>query len=209
MAVPRLNRTPWPRTRLQLRSIISSTMVIGWIWVAASALIPYFLVSRGQGAGAIEVLGLTRSTWMSMHVWSSITVGLLTIGHALLNRRGLYRSVRILSGKPAAAGGQVPGPGRPKRGFAWVVGLAAVIMVTAGSMGFAVADDHGSGSAGITQNGGGGRGGANAARVIEEADDPSVWDPGAGTIDHEQGSSSGLDGVLDSADRQRRQRGGA
>ena len=197
MAVTRVHKTRWPRTRLQLRSIISSTMVIGWIWVAASALIPYFLVSRGQGAGAIEVLGLTRSTWMSMHVWSSITVGLITIGHALLNRRGLYRSVRILSGKPAAAGLQVPGPGRPKRGFAWVVALAAVIMVTAGSIGFASADDHGSGSAGITQNGGGGRGGANAARVVEDSDDPSVWDSGAGTIEHEPGSSSGLDGVSD------------
>ena len=127
MAVPRIHKARWPRTRLQLRSIISSTMVIGWIWVAASALIPYFLVSRGQGAGVIDVLGLTRSTWMSMHVWSSITVGLITVGHALLNRRGLYRSVRILSGKPAAAGGQVRGPGRPKRGFAWVVALVAAI----------------------------------------------------------------------------------
>jgi hypothetical protein len=209
MAVTRIHKTPWPRTRLQLRSIISSTIVIGWIWVAASALIPYLLVSRGQGAGAIEVLGLTRSTWMSMHVWSSITVGLLTIGHALLNRRGLYRSVRILSGKPATAGGQVPGPGRPKRGFAWVVALAAVIMVTAGSIGFAAADDHGSGSAGITQNGGGGRGGANAARFIEDSDDPSVWASGASASEHEQGSSSDLDEASDSADRQRRQRGGA
>ncbi|MCJ7780863.1 MAG: hypothetical protein MUQ27_08545, partial [Acidimicrobiia bacterium] len=55
---------------------------------------------------------------------------------------------------------QAPGPGRPKRGFARVVALAAVIMVTAGSIWFASADDHGSGSAGIIQNGGGGRGGA-------------------------------------------------
>lgn len=50
MAVPRIHRTPWPRTRLQLRSIISSTMVIGWIWVAASALIPtsWFREVKGQ-----------------------------------------------------------------------------------------------------------------------------------------------------------------
>ncbi|MCJ7780642.1 MAG: hypothetical protein MUQ27_07435, partial [Acidimicrobiia bacterium] len=125
------------------------------------------------------------------------------------NRRDLYRSVRILSGKPAASGLQVPGPGRPKRGFAWVVALVAVIMVTAGSIGFASADDHGSGSAGITKNGGGGRGGASAASVIEDSDDPSVRDSGAGTVEHEQGGSSDLDGVSDSADRQRRQRGGA
>ncbi|MCJ7781446.1 MAG: hypothetical protein MUQ27_11545, partial [Acidimicrobiia bacterium] len=56
---------------------------------------------------------------------SSFPVGLITIGHALVNRRGLYRSARIPSGKPVDVGLQAPGPGRPKRGFARVVALAA------------------------------------------------------------------------------------
>lgn len=209
MPIKRIRRTPWPRTRLQLRSIISLTMVIGWIWVAASALIPYFLVARGQGAGATEVLGVARSTWMSMHVWSSITIGLFTIGHAILNRRGLYRSARILSGTPAVAGKRSPPAERPKRGFAWAAALVAVAVVTVGSVGFAAADDHGSGAAGTSPNGGVGRGGLNAVGVSEDLDDSRVWESHEATVDHEQGSGSDPDGLAYSADGQRRRRGKA
>ncbi len=209
MTVPRIQRTPWPRIRLRLRSIISSTMVIGWIWVAASALIPYFLVSRGQGAGGIEVLGLTRSTWMSMHVWSSITVGLLTIGHALLNRKGLYRSVRILSGTPAVARDRSAGAGRPKRGFAWIAALVVVVIVTAGSVAFAAVDDHGPASAESRIAGGVGRGAENTTKIVHDSDDQSVWKSVTGPADHEQIGGGGTDRSSDSSDRQRRQRGGA
>ena len=167
MTVEGVRKTTWPRTRLQLRSIISSTMVIGWTWVAASALIPYFLTTAGRWSADSEVFGVARTTWMSMHVWASITIGLLTIGHALLNRRGVYRSVRILSGAPAVTGRQWINGVRRKRGSAWVVALAAIVVVTAGSVGFAAVDSHGSMN---EASGGLGRGGRNTTAVDEGHD---------------------------------------
>ncbi len=88
----------WSRRRLQVRSVLSATMPVAWIWVAATALIPYFLIGHQRGAGSLEMFGIARSTWLGIHVWSSIAIGLATIVHVLLNRRGVARSYRILGG---------------------------------------------------------------------------------------------------------------
>jgi hypothetical protein len=145
-------------------------MSVGWVWVAATALIPYFIIGRGRGAGSIEFLGVARTTWLSFHVWSSIVIGLLTIGHVVLNRRGLTRSYRILSGTshPAASS---RGVARLRgRGLAWVGALALLVIVVGGSWAYAGADERsgGAGSAATSQmeqdhdeayaQGGGGRG---------------------------------------------------
>ncbi len=151
-------------------------MVIGWTWVAASALIPYFLTTSGRWSADSEVFGVARTTWMSMHVWASISIGLLTIGHALLNRRGVYRSIRILSGAPAVTGRQSPADGRRKRGFAWVVALAAIVVVTAGSVGFAAVDAHGSTDE-IPRRG------QSVDRVAEEHDALAELGPDTGTAE--------------------------
>jgi len=140
--------TSWPRRRLQVRSVLSATMPIGWIWVAATALIPYFLIGRGRGAGSIELLGISRTTWMSFHVWSSIVVGLLTIGHIFLNRRGLARSYRIVSGAPRRDVG-VPNKGGRFGNLTWVPAVALVVVAIGGSWAFAAVDGEptGTGSA--------------------------------------------------------------
>lgn len=131
--------TAWPRRRLQVRSVLSATMPIGWIWVVATALIPYFLIGKGRGAGSIELLGITRTTWISFHVWSSIVVGLLTIGHIVLNRRGLARSYRIVSGAPRRDVVTSKSTGR-SGDLTWVAAVALVVVAVGGSWAFAAVD---------------------------------------------------------------------
>lgn len=129
----------WPRRRLQIRSVLSATMSIGWLWVASTALIPYFLIGRGRGAGSLEMFGIARTTWLSFHVWSSIVVGLLTIGHVLLNRRGLVRSYRVTSGVALGEASSRPA-GRRRRGFTWVAAMAVLVVAVGGSWAFASVD---------------------------------------------------------------------
>ena len=135
-----VNRRSWPRQRLLIRSVLSVTLPIGWVWAAATALIPYFLIGHGSGSSAVTMLGATRATWMSLHVWSSICVGLLTMGHVLMNRRGVARSIRIASGSshPAST------VRTKKRGLAWIGAIALILTVTLGGFAFAAVDDtHG------------------------------------------------------------------
>lgn len=160
----------WPKYRLQVRSVLSATMPIGWVWVAATALIPYFLIGRGRGSGSIEMFGIARTTWLSFHVWSSIVIGLLTIGHVILNRRGLTRSYRILSGNshPAVAGNSEGKSDR--RQLAWVAAVVLVALTIGGSWAYASSDERspGPGSA-VTQLDDGSRGnpGSGDGRVGE------------------------------------------
>lgn len=133
----------WPRRRLLMRSVISSTMPIGWTWVAVTALIPYFWMESGQGTSEIVLLGATRSTWMSLHVWSSFAMAILTIAHMLMNKKGVARSYRVVSGAPNKAATSTPA----KRGFAWVGALALVAITIAGGYWFATVDGgHGTGN---------------------------------------------------------------
>jgi hypothetical protein len=132
----------WPRTRLQIRSALSASLPIGWIWVAATALVPYFLIGRGPGTGFVEVLGLSRPTWMAMHVWSSISIGMVTLGHAVLNRRGLARSYRIVGG---GRHGSRTRPGRVRR-WGWIPAMALIAVTLAGSWAFAAASGERAGA---------------------------------------------------------------
>jgi len=127
----------WSRRRLLARSIISATLPIGWTWAAVTALIPYFLIGHGSGSSSIAVLGATRSVWMSLHVWSTFAMVLLTVAHALLNRRGVARSYRIVSGAPNKASSDQPA----SRGWAWLGAAVLVLTVTIGGLGFAAVDD--------------------------------------------------------------------
>lgn len=161
----------WPRRRLQIRSVLSATMSVGWVWVAATALIPYFLIGRGRGAGSIEMFGVARTEWLSFHVWSSITVGLLTVGHVLLNRRGLTRSYRVVAGA-STRGGAGTSDGKPRpRGLTWLAAVALLVFAVAGSWTYAAvaADPVGDGQtrAGAEQRVESDRGGAggNETRV--------------------------------------------
>ena len=134
--------TTWPRRRLQVRSVISATLPIGWTWAAVTALIPYFLIGHGSGTSADTVLGATRATWMSLHVWSSIAMGLLTIAHIILNRKGVTRSYRIVSGAPHKLSSTRPA----KRGHAWVGAALLIAVTTVGGYWFASVDNtHGDG----------------------------------------------------------------
>jgi hypothetical protein len=135
----------WSRRRLLIRSVISTTLPVGWTWAAVTALIPYFWIGHGSGTSTITVLGATRATWMSLHVWSSIAMGLLTIAHVVLNRKGVGRSVRIVSGAPNKASSHRPA----KRGFAWVGAALLILVTTAGGFAFAQVDNtHPSGGGG-------------------------------------------------------------
>lgn len=119
--------TTWPRRRLVTRSIISSTLPIGWAWAAMTALIPYFWIGHGAGSSTEVLFGTTRATWLSLHVWSSIAMAILTIAHMVLNRKGVARSYRVVAGLPNKASSASDA----RRGFAWV-GAALLIAVSVG-----------------------------------------------------------------------------
>ena len=143
MTVDTQTGTAWPRRRLQVRSVISATLPIGWTWAAVTALIPYFLIGHGPGTSAETVLGVTRATWMSLHVWSAIAIGLLTIAHVVLNRKGVTRSYRIVSGGRHRLSSTRPA----KRGYAWVGAALLIAVITVGGFWFASGDDtHGDGN---------------------------------------------------------------
>lgn len=132
----------WPQRRLQIRSILSATMPIGWVWVAVTALIPYYLIGRGRGAGSLEMFGVARTTWLSLHVWSSIVVGLVTVAHVLLNRRGVARSYRIVSGTKRDRAG---GARWQRSGYTWVPALVLLLVAVGGSFAYAAVDGGGAG----------------------------------------------------------------
>lgn len=168
----------WPRRRLQLRSALSATMPIAWIWVAATALIPYFLIGRGRGAGSLEFLGIARTTWLSYHVWSSITVGLLTMVHVLLNRRGVTRSYRIIGGASRATSRVGQGADDRGRSFTWVAALALLVVTLGGSLAYAAVDGDRAGTGGNNQG-------------VERVEDRHSDGPQQVTADAEQ-SATGL-----------------
>jgi len=130
------SESTWPRRRLLIRSVISSTLPIGWTWAAITALIPYLWMESGPGSGELMLLGATKSTWMSLHVWSSIAMVILTMVHLVLNKKGVARSYRVVSGTPNKASKSAPA----KRGFAWVGALALVAVIFAGGYWFASVD---------------------------------------------------------------------
>lgn len=138
----------WPRRRLQIRSLLSATMSIGWVWVAATALIPYFLIGRGRGAGSIEMFGVARTEWLGFHVWSSIVIGLLTVGHVVLNRRGLTRSYRVVAGASTRSATNGRTAGRRQRGLTWLAASALALIVVGGSWAYAAGSSGSAGNAG-------------------------------------------------------------
>ena len=80
---------------------------------------------------------------MSLHVWSSIAMGILTIAHMVLNRKGVARSYRIVGDVPNKAATARP----TKRGFAWAgVVLLLTISIVGGYWFAAIDDTHGSGN---------------------------------------------------------------
>lgn len=155
----------WPRRRLVTRSIISSTLPIGWTWAAMTALIPYFWLGHGAGSSADVLFGTTRATWLSLHVWSSIAMAILTIAHMVLNRRGVARSYRVVGGVPNKASSAAHG----RRGFAWVGAALLIAVSVGGGYWFATVDDSHS---------------ASRDRQITAEDGPS-------TVDGYQGSGNG------------------
>jgi len=141
----------WPRRRLRIRAIVSTAMVLGWVLAAISGLLPYYFAESGPGSSSTAVLGMTRSLWMSLHLWSSIGMVVFTVIHVLLNRKGVTRAVKVVAGSdlrkrvgPVTAAD--PAHPRRKRGYAWVAVVATVAVLTIGGIVFAA--DHGSGRAG-------------------------------------------------------------
>jgi len=111
-------------------------MVIGWGLTVLTAMIPYFFLPKGQGSGGSEFLGMARATWLSLHVWLSFGMLALTLGHVLLNRAGVSRAFRVVSGRPrgrsAAWGAAAHGPvWRPVASWA-AVAVAVVGLVVVG-----------------------------------------------------------------------------
>lgn len=156
---PQVERT-WPRRRMLVRSIISATLPVGWTWAATTALIPYFWIGHGPGSSTATVLGATRATWMSLHVWSTIAMALLTIAHVVLNRKGVSRSYRIISGAPSKASSLAPRP----RGYAWLGAALLIFVTTLGGFAFAAVDD--------THPDGEGRGRNSAATQVDDGTTP-------------------------------------
>ena len=138
----------WPRRRLHLRAIVSTAMVLGWVLAALSGLLPYYFAGSGPGSSSSAVLGVTRSVWMSLHLWSSIGMVVFTVIHVVLNRKGVTRAVKVVAGAdlrkrvgPVTAAEQARP--RRRRGYAWVAVIASVAVLTIGGVVFAA--DHGPG----------------------------------------------------------------
>jgi Mg2+/citrate symporter len=151
-----MNRKHWPSLRLRVRAIVSTTMVLGWVLSALSGLLPYFFAEKGPASRSNTVLGITKSVWLSVHVWLSIGMVVFTVIHVLLNRKGVARAVKVVSGadlnkraNPTTAA--VTTRPRPKRGYAWVAVVISVLALTVGGILTAgrgtgsSADDHGPG----------------------------------------------------------------
>jgi hypothetical protein len=98
--VPGMARSSWPRIRLRLRAVFSSIMVFGWVVVAVTGFLLYFS-PEGRRSGWTEILWLTKSEWKDVHFWVSVGIALVTIGHVVLNRKGLRRAFRTLAGLPS------------------------------------------------------------------------------------------------------------
>lgn len=166
MTVSSTQPRKWPRQRLLIRSNLSAFMPFGWTWVALTALIPYFLIGSGAGTSSIEMLGLSRATWLSLHVWSSLFVGALTIAHVVLNRRGVSRSLKIVRGVQNNAGT------RPaKRSYAWIAAVALLAVAIGGGFVFASFD---------TTHGGADRSRLEATSSIVDGSDATVHFGGQG-----------------------------
>ncbi len=133
----------WPRYRIRLRSIVSTTMVVGWLLAAVGGLLPYYFLPRGQGSSGEELLGMGRSVWISVHLWLSVGMVAFTVVHVLLNRRGMTRGLRLLSGSRLEASPAVGGSETKPVGRKWWGWAAVVISVTGLVLGgLAFAADH-------------------------------------------------------------------
>lgn len=130
----------WPRMRLRLRAVVSTTMVIGWLLAALGGVLPYYFLPRGQGSSGEELLGMGRSVWISLHLWLSVGMVLFTLVHVLLNRRGVTRSWRVVSASRLdpgpAAGGSIRVP-KHRRLWGWAVVVAVVAGLIVGGLAFA------------------------------------------------------------------------
>lgn len=141
----------WPRRRLHLRAIVSATMVIGWVMAALGGLLPYYLLPRGPGSSGGELLGLGRSGWISLHLWLSVGMVAFTLAHVMLNRRGVARAFRVVSGSSldqSRVSGGSKQPATRKRTWAWVAVLASVTGLVLGGLSLAADSGAGAGSAG-------------------------------------------------------------
>jgi hypothetical protein len=154
----------WPRIRLHLRAIVSTTMVIGWLMAALSGLLPYYFLPRGPGSSGGELLGLGRSGWISMHLWLSVGMAAFTVAHVMLNQRGIARAFRVVSGTtldPSGIPGDAARPAARKRVWAWAAVLASVAGLVFG--GLSLAADSGAGA------GTPGEGRARAERLVDDS----------------------------------------
>lgn len=162
----------WPRVRLHLRAIVSATMAIGWLMAALSGLLPYYFLPRGPGSSGGELLGLGRSVWISVHLWMSIGMVAFTLGHVMLNQRGVARAFRVVSGAGTGRSGMPSDSGKPaarKRAWAWVAVLASVSGLVLGGLSLAADSGAGTGSTGE---------GRVPAEHLVDGSPPVVDDPG-------------------------------
>jgi len=141
----------WPRRRLHLRAIVSITMVLGWVLSAASGLLPYYFIGSGPGSWDATALGISKTMWESLHLWSSIGMVVFTVIHVVLNRRGVTRAAKVVAGadlRKRVGPVTAADPARPrrKRGYAWVAVVASVAVLTFGAIVFA--SSHGPGQSG-------------------------------------------------------------
>ncbi len=77
-------------------------MVFGWVVVAVTGFLLYF-APTGRRSGREVILWLTKSEWKDVHFWVAVGIAAVTIGHVVLNRKGLRRAFRTLAGIPPRA----------------------------------------------------------------------------------------------------------
>ncbi len=94
--MPRKKKKNW---ELTIRKITAIILFVSAIFVIVSGILLYSAPS-GRGSGEAIALGLTKDTWIDLHVWSGFIASGCLVVHLYMNRRPLIRYMKdVFSGK--------------------------------------------------------------------------------------------------------------
>jgi hypothetical protein len=127
--LPAASAAAAPRAKaiFYVRSVVALAMIATWVMSAVSG-IALWLAADGRAAlEAPAALGLTKHTWMDVHVVASLLAIGLTLVHVTVMRRGVLSYLRLVATgrrNPAA-----PRPARRPKAVVYARAIAVSVMV--------------------------------------------------------------------------------